>query len=277
MRWARADTRAPRGWPRMSDLDQDSADDRRERHGQAGPGPGRRRRGLLDRSAIAASTGHAAGGDRLGRDLGGIAYKVVDLASARSPSSGSVSSRPTTGIRSTSSSAPLRSSTARGQLGDRGSHRNAALDRDRALPHRAGPAAACAAVATLVELLAAIPSVILGLWGILVLGPFMQDTIEPALQTVLGLIPSVRRRPSPFGLLPAAMHPDDHDGADRHQPDPGDLRRRCPREPRRAPGARRHPLGDDQDVVLPYSRPGIIAAVILGLGGRSARRSPSLR
>lgn len=35
-------------------------------------------------------------------------------------------------------------------------------------------------IGTLVELLAGIPSVILGLWGILILGPVMQSNIEPA-------------------------------------------------------------------------------------------------
>ncbi|MDP9223199.1 MAG: phosphate ABC transporter permease subunit PstC, partial [Actinomycetota bacterium] len=46
-------------------------------------------------------------------------------------------------------------------------------------------------IGTLVELLAAIPSVILGLWGILVLGPVLQRTIEPALHSALGWIPVV--------------------------------------------------------------------------------------
>ena len=31
----------------------------------------------------------------------------------------------------------------------------------------------------LVELLAAIPSVVLGLWGILVMGPFLNEHVEP--------------------------------------------------------------------------------------------------
>jgi phosphate transport system permease protein len=41
----------------------------------------------------------------------------------------------------------------------------------------------------LVELLAAVPSVIIGLWGIVVLDPIMRSTIEPALHNVLGFIP----------------------------------------------------------------------------------------
>jgi phosphate transport system permease protein len=51
-------------------------------------------------------------------------------------------------------------------------------------PRRAG-----AIIGPLVELLAAVPSVILGLWGIIILGPFMRSTIEPALHSVLGFIP----------------------------------------------------------------------------------------
>ena len=41
-------------------------------------------------------------------------------------------------------------------------------------------------VGPLVEMLAAIPSVILGFWGIIVLAPFMQAHVEPALHAVLG-------------------------------------------------------------------------------------------
>jgi phosphate transport system permease protein len=44
-------------------------------------------------------------------------------------------------------------------------------------------------VGSLVELLAAIPSVVLGLWGILVLGPFVAHHVEPWLHRTLGFIP----------------------------------------------------------------------------------------
>ena len=44
-------------------------------------------------------------------------------------------------------------------------------------------------VGTLVELLAAIPSVVLGLWGILVLGPFVKNTLGPFLGSILGWTP----------------------------------------------------------------------------------------
>ena len=51
------------------------------------------------------------------------------------------------------------------------------------------PRAVRAIVGPLVEMLAAIPSVILGLWGIIFLAPFMQETIEPALHDAFGFIP----------------------------------------------------------------------------------------
>ena len=44
-------------------------------------------------------------------------------------------------------------------------------------------------IGMLVELLAAIPSVVLGLWGILVLGPFVKDTLGPFLESILGWTP----------------------------------------------------------------------------------------
>jgi phosphate transport system permease protein len=44
-------------------------------------------------------------------------------------------------------------------------------------------------VTALVETLAAIPSVVIGLWGILVLGPALRDHVNPVLHSVLGFIP----------------------------------------------------------------------------------------
>jgi len=44
-------------------------------------------------------------------------------------------------------------------------------------------------VTALVETLAAIPSVVIGLWGIFVLGPVLRDHVNPALHSVLGFIP----------------------------------------------------------------------------------------
>src|SRR5206468_1363776 len=47
-------------------------------------------------------------------------------------------------------------------------------------------------VGSLVEMLAAVPSVVIGLWGILVLGPFVADHLEPALDSALGWLPFFR-------------------------------------------------------------------------------------
>ena len=60
-------------------------------------------------------------------------------------------------------------------------------------------------VGTMVELLAAIPSVVLGLWGILVLGPFLNEHIEPFMIAHLGFIPFLDGFASPVGLLPACL------------------------------------------------------------------------
>ena len=44
-------------------------------------------------------------------------------------------------------------------------------------------------VTALVETLAAIPSVVIGLWGLIVLAPILRDHVNPALHSVLGFIP----------------------------------------------------------------------------------------
>jgi phosphate transport system permease protein len=44
-------------------------------------------------------------------------------------------------------------------------------------------------VTALVETLAAIPSVVIGLWGIIVLGPVLRDDVMPQLHSALGFIP----------------------------------------------------------------------------------------
>ena len=60
-------------------------------------------------------------------------------------------------------------------------------------------------VGALVELLAAIPSVVLGLWGILVMGPFLEQHVEPFLSDHFGWIPLFSGTPSNVGLLPACL------------------------------------------------------------------------
>src|SRR5882724_8198194 len=46
-------------------------------------------------------------------------------------------------------------------------------------------------LSTMIELLAAIPSIIYGIWGLFVLAPFVQEHIEPALINTLGAIPGI--------------------------------------------------------------------------------------
>ena len=56
-------------------------------------------------------------------------------------------------------------------------------------------------VGFLVELLAAIPSVVYGLWGIFVLAPFLRVTVEPALAKWFGFLPFFQGSITGIGLL----------------------------------------------------------------------------
>src|SRR5207248_4427286 len=60
-------------------------------------------------------------------------------------------------------------------------------------------------IGSLVELLAAVPSVVVGLWGIFVLGPFMLQHVEPFLHDYLGWIPLFSGSPSQTGVLVAIV------------------------------------------------------------------------
>lgn len=57
----------------------------------------------------------------------------------------------------------------------------------------------------LVELLAGIPSIVYGLWGIFVLVPFLRDTVEPYLSDKFGNLPFFTGAPYGFGLLAAVL------------------------------------------------------------------------
>ncbi len=121
-------------------------------------------------------------------------------------------------------------------------------------------------VAILVELLAAIPSVILGLWGIIFLSPFLGNHLEPFLKSFLGWLPLFSGSPSPYGMLNAAliltiMTLPIVTAITREvfQTTPGELK-----EAAYALGATRWEM--IRKVVLPVARPGIVGAVILGLG-----------
>jgi phosphate transport system permease protein len=121
-------------------------------------------------------------------------------------------------------------------------------------------------VGTLVEMLAAIPSVVLGLWGILVMGPFVAHHLEPWLHSAFGWIP-LFGEPSTgsdvfiAGLILAIMIVPIVASICRelflsvpHDLEDGAL----------ALGATRWEMV--RGVVLSGSRPGIVAALILGLG-----------
>lgn len=60
-------------------------------------------------------------------------------------------------------------------------------------------------LAFLVDTLAAIPSIIMGLWGLLVMAPWLQRTGEPWLEQHLGFLPFFQGTPRGVGLLAAGM------------------------------------------------------------------------
>jgi phosphate transport system permease protein len=128
------------------------------------------------------------------------------------------------------------------------------------------PRALRAPVGALIELLAAIPSVVLGLWGIIVMGPFLQEHVEPWLSKWFGWFPLFSGDPSNVGLLPAAIvltimiipivasiSRELFLGVPRELED-GAL----------ALGTTRWEMV--RGVILPATRSGVAAAVILGLG-----------
>ena len=57
----------------------------------------------------------------------------------------------------------------------------------------------------MIELLAAVPSVVFGLWGLFVLAPAMRTTIDPALQRVFGFLPLFSGPSYGVGLLTAGV------------------------------------------------------------------------
>ena len=57
----------------------------------------------------------------------------------------------------------------------------------------------------LIELLAGIPSIVYGLWGIFILVPWIRTTIEPPLSGYLGFLPIFRGAPYGFGMLAAGL------------------------------------------------------------------------
>src|SRR5947207_2973764 len=60
-------------------------------------------------------------------------------------------------------------------------------------------------LAFLVELVAAVPSVIYGLWGIFVLAPLLRTWVQPFLGTTLGFLPLFKGPPYGVGMLAAGI------------------------------------------------------------------------
>ncbi len=60
-------------------------------------------------------------------------------------------------------------------------------------------------VAFLIEMLAAVPSVVYGLWGIFVLVPWLRDWVQPALGRSLGFLPLFQGPPYGIGMLAAGL------------------------------------------------------------------------
>ena len=128
------------------------------------------------------------------------------------------------------------------------------------------PPAIRSPVASLIEMLAAVPSVVVGLWGILVLGPFMRSDIEPALHSVLGWTPFFSGTPQQAGVLVAVVVL-----TMMALPITSSICRELfsgvPRELKEAAiglGATRWEMV--RGVVFPQVRGGVIAGIMLGLG-----------
>jgi phosphate transport system permease protein len=60
-------------------------------------------------------------------------------------------------------------------------------------------------ISFLVQLLAAIPSVVYGLWGIFVLAPLLREEVYPRIQSSLGFLPIFQGNQNGFGLLTAGI------------------------------------------------------------------------
>jgi phosphate transport system permease protein len=123
-------------------------------------------------------------------------------------------------------------------------------------------------VAFLVDLLAAVPSVVYGLWGVFVLVPFLRGTVSPFLRETLGLggLPLFAGPDYGYNMLSASVIL-----AIMILPYISAVSRevlmavpRSQREAAMALGATKWEM--IRDAVVPYARSGIIGGIILGLG-----------
>lgn len=125
-------------------------------------------------------------------------------------------------------------------------------------------------ISTAIELLASIPSIVFGIWGLFVLAPILQRTVQPWLIDHVGPVPGVGKlfQGPPYGIgmltagvvlavmvlpfITAVMR---------------EVFRMAPRSLKEAA----YGMGATQwnvvwDVVMPWSRTGIIGGIMLGLG-----------
>jgi phosphate transport system permease protein len=128
------------------------------------------------------------------------------------------------------------------------------------------PAAVRGIVGSLVEMLAAVPSVVLGLWGIFVLGPFVRDHFDPWLRSWFGWIPIFSGTPQQAGLMPAILilaimivPITASVSRELFKSVPTDLK-----EGAYGLGLTRWEMV--RGVVIPHTRGGLVAAVVLGMG-----------
>lgn len=121
-------------------------------------------------------------------------------------------------------------------------------------------------ISSLVELLAAIPSVIYGLWGVLVMAPWLQRTVQPFLIEHFGSLPFFQGAPYGVSMLAAVL-------ILMIMVIPiitsitKEILMAVPQSQREAAialGATRWEM--IRMAVLPYGRSGILGSVILGLG-----------
>jgi phosphate transport system permease protein len=128
------------------------------------------------------------------------------------------------------------------------------------------PSAVRGVIGSLVEMLAAVPSVVLGLWGIFVLGPFVRDHFDPWLHSWFGWIPLFQGTPQQAGMLPAILilaimivPITASVSRELFKSVPSELK-----EGAYGLGLTRWEMV--RGVVLPYTRGGVVAAVLLGMG-----------
>ena len=129
-----------------------------------------------------------------------------------------------------------------------------------------GPKGLRPVVAFAIETLAAIPSVVYGLWGLFVLVPWLRETVEPALQRTLGFLPLFQGPAIGLGYLAAGLILSIMILPTIASVTNEVLKTVPPslREGAFALGATRWEA--IRMAVLPYARPGITGAALLGLG-----------